>query len=78
MTTYTTADFKRWGKEGGDLHKEEPGYFSRISKMRKNPGRKKKVANHRYLITAITDEGETKTAKKSSESKEYITVKRKL
>lgn len=42
--TYTTEFFSKNGKIGGDYHKlnKPPGYFSKIAKMRKNPGRKRK------------------------------------
>lgn len=42
--TYTTEDFARWGRQGGNLLKKTKSkdYFSQIASMRKNPGRKKK------------------------------------
>lgn len=45
MTQYTTEDFARWGRQGGNLLKKTKGadYFSQIASMRKNPGRKKKT-----------------------------------
>lgn len=45
MTQYTTEDFAKWGRQGGNLHKKtkDPSYFSQIASMRKNPGRKKKT-----------------------------------
>ena len=44
MTQYTTEDFARWGRQGGNLLKKTKSkdYFSQIASLRKNPGRKKK------------------------------------
>ena len=40
---FTIEDFQKWGKQGGSTHKKTKpkDYFSKISKMRKHPGRKK-------------------------------------
>lgn len=45
MTQYTTEDFAKWGRQGGNLLKKTrpKDYFSQIASLRKNPGRKKKV-----------------------------------
>jgi len=57
MTQYTTEDFARWGRQGGNLHKKtkDKDYFSQIASLRKNPGRKKKLG---YRITGVTRPGQ--------------------